>query len=219
MPSHRPESAGSRSAADAWGFDLGRLDYRFEPEDELETDDMPDIQLHRRRPGKRELRRALGRETVAEILPELPGEGESIHVVGNGRFDYWLLVPHLLQLLGPPAAAHLSTWVLNRENALELLALLDAGDLASVVMLTGLYFKRRETSVYATLVEGLQERGQRFLAFENHAKVVVLTRPDGDAVVVEGSANFTANPRVEQYVITRDRALARFHVEWMEGML
>lgn len=40
--------------------------------------------------------------------------------------------------------------------------------------MTGTYFKRREMAVYATLLEGLPECGQRYVAIENYAKVAPL---------------------------------------------
>jgi hypothetical protein len=87
-------------------------------------------------------------------------------------------------------------------------------------VLTGTYFKRRETAVYAFLLEGIRARGGRFRAFQNHAKVQLIANPDRDAwYTVEGSANLTSNPRLEQYVITNDRPLWEFHRRWMEEML
>lgn len=154
---------------------------------------------------------------MAEIVPHLPEEGESVHIIANGKYDFFLYVPHLLGLLAAPAAGWFSTWTMNRGNVLELLELYDHGRLSSVLMLTGLYFKRRESAVYATLLEGLHARGQRYLACKNHAKLILLDAGEV-ALVVEGSANFTANPRVEQYVLTRDRDLLEFHRGWMEEM-
>jgi hypothetical protein len=50
---------------------------------------------------------------------------------------------------------------------------------------------------------GLIERGQRFLCFENHTKIMLLAAPP-DWLVMEGSANFTANRRLEQNTISND---------------
>jgi hypothetical protein len=100
----------------------------------------------------------------------------------------------------------------------ELLALFDAGKVRKVAMLTGTYFLRRESAVATTLQEGLRDRGQRFRAFGNHAKVILLAAPP-DYLTFEGSANFTANPRLEQNVITNDRDLYEFHASWMERFL
>ena len=84
-------------------------------------------------------------------------------------------------------------------------------------MLTGLYFKRRETAVYSRLVSGLLQRGQRYAAFKNHAKIILIGKSK-HWITVEGSANFTSNPRLEQYVISNDRTLYNFHKAWMDGV-
>jgi len=167
--------------------------------------------------AKRIMVKALHSESLASLFPTLPDHGTSCHVVNNGKSDFWALVPHLLTLTGP-AYLWASTWILNRNNALELLDLLDTGKLLSTVLLSGTYFKNREPAVYAVVAEGFLLRHQRFLAFQNHAKIICLIN-DTAAIVVEGSANFTANPRLEQYVLTHDRSLAEFHKSWMEEMI
>lgn len=204
------------SGSGSFSFSPGS--FTFGQDDSLERDDLPDTgaPLHRK-PTKRDLVRIRHREAIQDVLPDLPEPGASVHLVGRGNFDFWTWVPHLVSLTGP-AAMWGSTWTMNQENALELLAMLDAGSITAASITTGLYFKRRESAVYATLLQGLQDRGQRYVAAKNHAKVLVLRNATAD-LVVEGSANFTANPRLEQYVVSRDPALAAFHVAWMEELI
>ncbi len=172
----------------------------------------------RRRPARRTLA-ALQEEELAGFYTEVPAPGESLHIVSNGKFDYWRFVPVTLALLGRPAVElYGSTWTMSRQNVRELLALLDGGQLRSAAVLTGTYFLRRESAVAATLQEGLRARGQRYRAFANHTKVVLISAPP-DWIVLEGSANWTANPRLEQNLITNDEGLYRFHREWMERFL
>lgn len=172
---------------------------------------------------KRQLRlttkNAMKCEIAADILRSLPQPGESWHIVGNGSFDYYSFIPVIVDLLGGTNVVfHGSTWTMNRENVIDLLSLFDQGKISQIAMLTGLYFKRRESSVYASLIEGLQERGQRFMALENHAKVTLLQHADS-WIVMEGSANYTANPRIEQYCIINDQKLYDFHKLWMDEAL
>ena len=55
--------------------------------------------------------------------------------------------------------------------------------------------------------------------FETHVKVCLIDNPEKNAyLTVEGSANLTANPRLEQYVITNDKRLWDVHRDWMEEM-
>ena len=54
----------------------------------------------------------------------------------------------------------------------------------------------------------------------NHAKVLLVSNAASDTYMTcEGSANLTANPRLEQYVFTNDRTLYEFHRTWMEECL
>lgn len=200
---------------------IGSNDLSWMTSDEMieRSKDFGSPRSHARRAAKRSLISAMKHEIATDIMPRLPESGESFHIVGNGRFDYWSLVPVVCGLLATQGIIFYgSTWTLNRDNATELFDLLDRGVLAEATMLTGIFFKRRESSIYAYLLDGLLKRGQRYVAFENHAKVTLLATPT-HAITIEGSANFTANPRVEQYVITNDRALHDFHKDWMESML
>lgn len=172
-----------------------------------------------RRRGPRRNLAALQEEELTQVLTELPRPGESFHIVSNGRWDYWRLVPVVLDLLGRPAdELYGSTWTMSRGNVVELLTLYDAGRIKAVSVTSGTYFLRRESAVAATLQEGLRARGQRYKAFANHAKVVLLAAPP-DFLVFEGSANWTANPRLEQNVLVNDRELYDFHRAWMEDVL
>ena len=169
-------------------------------------------------PRRRLQLRALRQEKLEEFFHELPQPGETLHIVSNGSFDYWNFVPVILQMLDRPAVFYGSTWTMNRSNVLQLLSLYDQKKLSTVTMFSGLYFKRREPAVYATLASGLIDRGQRFLCFENHTKIMLIGAPP-DWIVLEGSANFTANPRLEQNTVTNDEELFHFHQEWMEDLL
>lgn len=198
---------------DTLTFDEDPVLFDVDESHDLQSAKVLATRRHIRRDAKLELRRAMNDENAAEIITSIPAPGEAWHIIGNGSFDYWTLVPRMLAFMGP-SAFHGSTWTMNRGNALELLDLLDQGTITSAALLTGTYFKQREAAVYATVAEGLLKRGQRFMAFENHAKIVLLD--DGvNHIVMEGSANFTANPRVEQYMIANDPDLLAFHREWM----
>ena len=169
--------------------------------------------------AKAEMKTALRKESAREILGELPAPGESIHIVSNGKFDYWAFVPILCELLAKPVTqAYFSTWTLNRACCKELMELLDAGTIEQCGFLTGIYFKARESAVYATLVNGLESRGCRFRALENHSKITLLAA-DPYYIVMEGSANFTANPRIEQNTIYNSKELFDFHAGWFNEIL
>jgi hypothetical protein len=193
--------------------------------DPLENDKMPDGRRLLRREIKLEMRMVVKRERAGESLKDgLPGPGESHHVISNALYDFWNVIAEAITKLGGVAEFYGSTWTMNRQNVLDLMAILDAGKIGKCRMLTGTYFKRRESAVYAQLITGLTVRGQKYVAFNNHTKIALLHRPEGEGrpaawIVFEGSANWTANPRLENYAITNDEALYRFHQGWMDEML
>lgn len=162
---------------------------------------------------------AMKQEHAGDILRTLPGPGETFHIISNGKFDYWSFVPIIINLLGGKSReGWFSTWTLNRQNCTELFEIYDRGELGSINFLTGIYFKRRETAVYAKLLGGIQDRGGRYKALENHAKVILLTNGT-DYITMEGSANFTANPRIEQNIVCNSPEVWNFHREWMDEIL
>ena len=192
----------------------------IETEFSLETSEQVTSRKITTRPRHRKCLAAIKAEELAEFYNEIPAKGETVHMVSNGRWDYWLLAPRTQEIVGEPATFYGSTWTMNRANVLQLLDLYDRARFTSATILTGTYFKARESAVANTLIEGLTSRGQRYLAFQNHAKVMLLGFPKSDNwIVIEGSANFTANPRCEQNTVTNDRELFLFHQEWMETML
>ena len=158
------------------------------------------------------------KEHLSQCLKEIPKLGESLHIISNGSFDFWTFIPFLIDKLGGVGEFFGSTWTLNRQNCKELLELFDEHKIKKIGFLTGLYFKRREASVYSTLLTGLSDRGQKYKCLENHAKVAIFEN-GSDYITIEGSANFTSNPRIEQYTISNSRELFYFHREWMEGIL
>ena len=187
--------------------------------DDLETDAMPAKRAYRMA-AKRRMRRLAQRQQLIELLPTPPEPGESIHVVGNSQFDFWTFCPAMLEWCGGTDHFWATTWTLARANANEFFDLWDQGKFATATFLTGLYFKRRETATYALMLKGIQKRGGRYRASPNHAKVICMKGRKNPTLwlTVEGSANFTANPRVEQYVFTNDRGLYEFHTEWMNKL-
>ena len=169
---------------------------------------------------KRQAIAMMKQEHLRDIMPRKPEPGQAYHLISNGKYDFWTWIPVLLEEIGYADEFYGSTWTMNRQNCQELLRLFDQARIRKIGFLTGLYFKRRETAVYALLMTGLTERRQRYVCLENHAKVTLLANhKTGDYLTVEGSANYTANPRIEQYCITNDRTVYDFHKAWMEEIL
>jgi hypothetical protein len=161
----------------------------------------------------------LKKEKAIVVMSEIPEPGESIHIVSNGTFDYFTLVPIAIELMGGNINDfYFSTWTLNNSNCESILKLYDEKKVKSINCLVGLYFMKREAQVFNMIYEGLKERGQRIFSNENHSKVTLLENGK-DFIVICGSANFTSNPRIEQFTIYNSKELFDFHKSWMDEII
>lgn len=199
---------------DALAFDL-------DPLEDVETESQRRISTRKLRSDlKHETIDATKRQALAEVMPALPGPGECYHIVSNGDFDYWTWIPVMIGYMGRADEYYGSTWTMNRRNVVGMMEMIDRGLIVRAAVVTGLYFKRREPAVYATLFQGLRRRGMRFACLENHTKVTLLANHErGDYLVLEGSANYTANPRIEQNIILNSEAVYRFHQGWLDEVI
>jgi hypothetical protein len=145
--------------------------------------------------GRRRMVAKMKKEKAVDLLEGLPQPGEFIHLVSNGSFDYWSLCPIMLEMLGARGATvYASTWTLNRPNALEMLQMLDDGRIGQFHLLTGTYFKRRESAVFATIANGLLARGQKNPVPRKPRKGPSHQRPPGELSRHGGIGKFHRQP-------------------------
>jgi len=159
----------------------------------------------------------LKKENINSVITELPKKNVYHHIVSNGTFDYFGIIPRILELENGDFELYASTWTMNFKNTETLLNLYDVRRLTKITFICGDYLVSREPLVFNTIKEGLLERKQRIKPFKNHAKIILLSNGI-NYYVCEGSANFTANPRVEQNLICNSKDLYNFHKEWIEEL-
>ena len=171
-----------------------------------------------RRRARQRMIRQRQKQSLRDIIKAPPEPGETIHVVSASKFNFYTWTPVLVDFLGVADEFYCATWSVNLQSVNSLLEEIDAGRIKRAAFAVGLYLKRREPVVYTKLAEGLTRRGVGWVkSLETHAKVLLLANEArGDFLTIEGSANLTDNPRVEQYALTNDRPLYEFHKEWFE---
>jgi hypothetical protein len=202
---------------DGTGFDYME-DIPVDEGDQLERSDMP-TGKQIRIAGRQAMRRITRKEKANEVLGgKIPKPGTTTHFISDAKFDYFEIIAEAVRIMGGAEEFYGSTWTMNRVNVLEMVEMLDKGVVKKLSILTGTYFKQRESSVYAQLLTALKRRGMRYVAFINHTKIALI-KQGNDYIVFEGSANFTANPRLENFIIANNKALYEFHRGWMEEML
>lgn len=188
------------------------------------------ITLHRQ--TQRQFIKIAKTESLQDVLPKLPPPGTDIWIISNGdgswpngkdpaAFEFGHFVPVLAGLLGGQTTCYLSTWSMNQDHADALLTAIDVGLIEHFVILTDRSFQGRKSSIANSLIEGLRKRGQTYLTFHNHAKILAMISADGlRTCVVFGSANLSQQPRAENYTLTTDPAAYQFVAsQFFEAMI
>jgi len=185
--------------------------------------------------AKRRMINGLKKEALSDLISELPPPGTDMYIISNGAgaeikhginlqaFDFGTFLAVVAGMLGAGCIAYISTWTMNRNHALNMISMLDNGELSQLTIFTDPYFQKREPAVAAVLIEGVLKHGKpnRYLAFKNHCKIIALSDKSGENFcTITGSANLSAQPRCEQYVLTTSPDVYRFFInEFFEAML
>lgn len=168
-----------------------------------------------RRSAKRSFAHALQASRARDLLRDLPAAGESVHGVQRGNFNFWDIVPAVLELQGEPAKRlTIATLGFSRENLDALLELLDSGAVAAASLVASVFHQAHNQADCAFARAELAARGSAFKATRSHAKVICLDFQK-DAYTLEGSANLRSCRMVEQFCISNDRELLDFHCGWI----
>jgi hypothetical protein len=146
---------------------------------------------------------------------------ESLHVICRGNFPLWSIVPATLTLANPAIidSLHIATLGFSHQNAADLLALMDAGQVREVGIVASCYFEKQNPSEFRVMAEGLHDRGQRIVALRSHAKIIAMALSDGRRFTVESSANLRSCRNIEQITFTQSPALHDFHAGWIASVI
>ena len=149
----------------------------------------------------------------------LPKANEILAVKSNGVSDVGSIYSYIAER-EIIEEAYISTWIISRENIDRLKDDLDSGVLESMYFALSTRLKQLKKSNYAYFVESMKDRSNvRFKVLNNHAKVFSLKTKNGNHYTVNGSGNWTKNPRIEFYTIHNSVELFQFNKEWIKELL
>ncbi len=168
--------------------------------------------------------RAAARRTAqlaeaADVLAVLPAEGESLHAVMTGRYDFMHLIAVLVDRIGIIEKCRIATLSYNRRNLAEMLALIDAGKVKTLTLLCSAFFRDHNKGLWEETLTEFRERGQRAAAARSHCKIVTLAAAGSARWTMEGSANLRTNSNREQFALFRDAGLHDWHATWIDELV
>ena len=156
---------------------------------------------------------------AAELLPELPLPGETVHALMLGTFDLCQVIGATAKLLPDLRHLRIATLCYSRRNVKELAALLETRPGLALTLLVSVFFTANNKDGHEqTVAELTAYPNVKIGAARNHCKVVCFdTR--GVPLVFEGSANLRANRNREQLAVIRDRPLHDWHAAWIDALV
>jgi hypothetical protein len=173
----------------------------------------------RARAFKAGLRRKAQLRKAADVIPHLPGLGESLHTLLTGYFDFALVLTCVLRARPAPCEhARIATLSFGPKNTQEIARWLDDRLVCRLTLLCADFMAKACPQVFQGAVKELAEqRGQTVGSARCHAKVVTLAFADGLRLVFEGSANLRTNRNLENLCVVNDPGLHDWHATWIDA--
>jgi hypothetical protein len=194
----------------------------FEPETSTEVDSTIRLQEDERlerTPTRRLFRDYRANAAAYKHLDPLPEPGTDLEMLISGKYAMWDLVPALIEHLGPIEHLHIATLSFSKQNAGDILGLLDSGDIKRISLVISYYYKSTSREIYDLLVPNLIERGHRVKAIRNHAKIILAEMVSGDRFNIRGSPNLRSSVNIERLTLSRGDDVYNFDKAWLEDVL
>jgi hypothetical protein len=161
-----------------------------------------------------EYRSAIGKvydnveDVIGEIIP-----GQIVEFTSAGEWSTHELLFYILSKTGP-AKVYIATWSMGEYAARWLLKMLEDGMITELYGVLDFRTKNRHPDAYQLAKNILAKMRLTSL----HAKVTVIENENW-SIVINGSANYTNNPRIESGLIIPLRASAEHHKKWIIELL
>lgn len=151
---------------------------------------------------------------LEEALQQFGDSGHDVHFISNGDWNLFDFFNLALGQFDGPCHVWLSTYAIYEFPLRQILLAQQAGQVTMVKMLIDSRARIRNESSLA-LAKNI---ANKIALRPCHAKVLVMQN-ESRTVVLVGSQNWTKNPRIEVGFISASKALAAFHVNWIEKVL
>jgi len=148
------------------------------------------------------------KQKVNEVIGNVQMD-QTTHYASMGEWSMHDLLFHLLEQTGP-ASVYISTWSLSENSIRQLLQKINDGIILKLYGVFDWRVKIRRPEAFQLARYNISD----IRLTTTHAKVTVIENGKWN-IAIEGSANYTNNPRIEAGVISCNKIAADFHKKWM----
>jgi hypothetical protein len=139
-------------------------------------------------------------------------QNETIHIPSMSSWSMHHVLAYVLSKTGP-ADVWITSWSITEEPIALIVEHLERGVIKSLRALFSERVEAMNPAAHAMARFNLQVKLAKI-----HAKTIVVMN-DTWGVSVKGSANFTRNPRIENYVISTHREVAEGDRAWIDSVM
>lgn len=203
-------------------MDVAPLEFKHEnnTSSEIEHVELPNSKIIKLTEREQRLleKKDLKIRDLHKLIDRLPEQNEDFHIIGGGNIDAFHIIPCILKYVPVIKKMYIATWSMSQDNIKDLINLFDQGKIEELNIVISIFFQGRYKGDCAFLKQEMKNRKQKIVICKNHAKVILMQTETG-YYIFQGSANFTANPRVEQMLLSNSIQLFDFHQQWMDSLL
>jgi hypothetical protein len=147
-----------------------------------------------------------------------PTEKQYFAIKTNGTSDCGSIFTYALQEWEEITEMYLATWTISKQNIKRLKEAVESGKLKNLTMVFSSTLKGANPALYASLVGTLKQfENVKLKEINSHAKTFSISNGT-DFITVSGSANWSENPRIENFLILNDKNLFNHHKDWMSEL-
>lgn len=129
--------------------------------------------------------------------------GDVVNFWSSGEWSLWELIDHLLEQTGDGTEVYLATWSISEFSARKLASWINSGRISKLIGVIDYRSKNRHPAAFHLAKNTFSHIRVAYC----HAKVTVLIG-NGQYILINGSANWTENPRMESGVILHSEHMA-----------
>jgi hypothetical protein len=150
---------------------------------------------------------------AAAQIGTLPGPSEAVHLWIGGLSSMGHVLSAVLELAEPATITdlHIATLTFSKANAEEWAGLVEEGKVATLTVVTSVYFERTSPHLFGPAVTLLRPLGATVATSRCHAKLLCARLSDGRTITAEGSANTRSARTLEQVTLFGSPQVYDFH--------
>lgn len=194
--------------------------FSFEKKEVIKTNEKLNFKISKKI-GTKDLRQTTRDDNFKKLINDLggfPNNKEFFAIKTNGTSDCGSIFSYALNSWDSIDDMYLATWTISKQNIKRLKEAIEGGKLKKLTMVFSSTLKGANPSLYASLVGALKGfNNVKLKEINSHAKTFS-TSNSKDFITVSGSANWSENPRIENFLILNDKDLFDHHKDWMSEL-